>query len=68
MKNVMNGGSGSGSGSGPVKLTEDFDDDFGVAGTNGSATASQQLPTMPAPANNPFRKDPTNNPFNQSNV
>ena len=62
MKNVRNGGS-----SAPVKSTDDFDPDFSVAGTNGTATASQQLPTVP-PANNPFRKDPTNNPFNQSNV
>jgi hypothetical protein len=50
---------------------DDYDYDFSANGTNGSATAAQQLPMQgqaPAAQSNPFRRDTTNNPFNQSNV
>jgi hypothetical protein len=63
MKAVRNGAGGK------TMSVDEFDHDFSANGTNGTATASQQLPVNP-PANNPFRKDPasSSNPFNQSNV
>ena len=63
MKSVRNGSSGPKS----VGAGEEFDVDFSATGTNGTATAAQQLPQQP-PANNPFRRETANNPFHQSNV